>query len=73
MSAGTNAMIKTAFKPLTADQVTILKLCNELEKVHAECHKAFCSTDPREVLRVHNILMRAAKVCEAALDAPVFK
>ena len=58
---------------LTPEQEMILRLCNELEKVHAECRKAFCSTDKREVIRVNNILRSAANTVEKALAMEVFK
>jgi len=73
MSARVNAMLQSPPQILTQDQVTILKLCNHLEKIHAELGKAHTSRDPAEVLRVRNIMAAAAKECEAALDNPVFK
>lgn len=73
MSAKVNAMLQSQPQILTQDQVTILKLCNHLEKLHAELGKCHISVRPEEVLRVRNIMAAAAKECEAALDMAVFK
>jgi len=71
--SGVNVLPKPQPQILSQDQVTILKLCNHLEKLHAELGKCHISVRPEEVLRVRNIMAAAAKECEAALAMPVFK
>lgn len=58
---------------LTVEQEMILRLCNEVEKLHEILCKHFTHTDQRVVKRVHNVMLGAVHTVDQALDMAVFK